>query len=263
MKRTPLRGLKPHSHQDRRLIIRRMVPLIRKKFGANLVALAAQASYARQEDGPYSDLELVAFVKRYPKSERSHAMAKIHDGMLVELEWMTERDYYARVKEVTEDWHIAGSDSLLPIINRPFIEKVGRYRVRNLRAKCLQQAGRHWFEVQESAGKVLNAIIKGNRTGLPLLAFDMALHMLRLLSCINRTPYVTFSRFIHQARRFRTKPRSFGRLLDIVVTGSYGDLAALKDATLAVFSEFERLLARLGVDPYSNDVDPNRPMKFR
>ena len=116
-----MKGLKKHSHQDRERVIRELVPLIKKKFGDNLIALAADASYARGEDFDYSDLELFAFVKEMPEGKGMEGMSRIRDGMLVELIWTTREWYLAKVKEVTEEWYIAGSDTLLPIINEEFI----------------------------------------------------------------------------------------------------------------------------------------------
>lgn len=58
-----MKGLKKYSHDQRRRIVDELILLIRKKFGENLIALAATASYARNEDFDYIDLELTAFVK--------------------------------------------------------------------------------------------------------------------------------------------------------------------------------------------------------
>ena len=84
-----MKGLKKHSHQDRERVIRELVPLIKKKFGDNLIALAADASYARGEDFDYSDLELFAFVKEMPEGKDMEGMSRIRDGMLIELIWTT------------------------------------------------------------------------------------------------------------------------------------------------------------------------------
>ena len=73
-----MKGLKKHSHRDREKIIEEIIPLIKNKFGSNLIALAAQASYARGEDCPYSDLELIAFLKEMPGgSKEIGAMGRI------------------------------------------------------------------------------------------------------------------------------------------------------------------------------------------
>ena len=256
-----MKGLKKYSHKDREKVIREMVPLIERKFGKNLVALAAQASYARHEDFDYSDLELIAFVEKMPRGKKVGAMGKIRDGLMVELAWMTKETYIEETLEVTENWYIAGSDKLFPIINERFIESLSQYTPRNLEEKCLSHAASHWYEVQESTAKVLNAISKRNKVGISLLVLDMYLRMLIILSFLNQTPYKTFSEFISQSRKFKNKPEHFDELTRIIVDGEYQDLPNLKQAVVNVFTEFEAIFDELGFDLYDHDVDPSKPNK--
>jgi hypothetical protein len=250
-------GIRRYTHAERQQVIEELLPLIQRKFGANLVAVAVSASFARGEDADYSDLELIAFVQRMPASSPRGGMGRIRDGMLVELVWTTRTAYLASTRDVTSNWYIAGSDVLLPLINAPFIEELNRYQVDRLREKCRDQARRHWYEVQESTAKVLNAIEASNHDGLPLLLFDMTLHMLIVLSFLNQTPYVTFARFITQARAFELKPAGFTALLDTVVQGSYQDHTALRATVVDVFSQFEAIFEALGVELYDSTIDPN------
>ena len=252
-----MRGLKRHSHDDRRRVIEEIVPLVRRKFGDNLIALAATASYARHEDIDYSDLELAAFVKTMPEGQRWGGVGKIRDGLLVELIWTTKEIYLEDTREVTGKWYLAGSDTLLPIINDDFVNELNGYRVENLRQKCLTRAAKHWHEVQEATAKVLNAALASNRDGIPLLVCDMLRHMLIVASLLNQTPYVTFARFISQARDFKIKPADLDVLFDTVVQGTYQDLRALEKSVVSVFSQFESIFGELGIELYDADLDLN------
>jgi hypothetical protein len=251
-----MKGLKKRSHQDREKVIRELVPLLEKKFGDNLIALAADASYARGEDFDYSDLELFAFLKEMPEGKTLEGMSRIRDGMLVELVWTTREWYLAKVKEVTEEWYIAGSDTLLPVINGEFVAELNRYKVDSLKEKCLKEAVRFWPKVQESTAKVLNAVIQENRDGLPMLLFYLLEHMLAELSFLNQTPYVTMSKFIAQVRSFPVKPPRFDELLDLVVSGGYTDLPLLKELAEDVFEGFEAIFDKLGCELYHASIDP-------
>lgn len=249
-----MQGLQPHTHADRQTIIAAMIPLIQQKFGDNLVALAVTASFARGDDAAYSDLELTAFVKTMPEGKRWDGVGKIHNGMLVELVWMTRDVYLETIRDITPNWYLAGSDTLVPLINQPFIDELNQYQIENRREKCLAQAKHRWHEVQEATGKVLTAIDQTNRDGVPLLLGDMALHMLITLAFLNETPYITFARFITQAREFALKPADFDRLLDILVQGMYQDLSALRTVVVAVFSQFEAIFASLDIELYNHDL---------
>lgn len=253
-----MKGIKKHTHKDREKVIRDMVPLIKKKFGDNLIALAACCSYARNEDADYSDLELTAFVKTMPGDKPQDGLAKLHDGMLIELVWMTRETYLKTIRDVNEFWHYSGSDRLLPIINEEFIAELNSYRPADLKQKCLDQAVGCLTEVQEAVTKVLNAVTQENREGMPLLFFEMINQMLRTLSFLNQEPYITASRMIEQAREFRLQPKSMARLLDMAVEGGYHDLAALHRVTVSVFEEFEAIFEQLGLPLYDDDIDPNK-----
>lgn len=250
-----MKGLKKYAHKDRERIIEEILPQIRNKFGENLIALAAQGSFARYDDFDYSDLELIAFVKEMP--EGRGGIGKIRDGLLVELIWTTREKYIEETLEMNEMWYLSASDKLLPIINAEFIDELSEYKTENLRAKCLCEAKRHWHEVQESTAKVLNAIAAANRDGLPLLLFDMTRHCLISLSLLNQTPFVTFAKFIAQARNFSVKPTKFDDLLDTVVEGNYLDLKLLEEIAATVFSQLESIYEELGVELYDEKLDFN------
>ncbi len=250
-----MKGLKKHTHQDRQHIVVEILPQIREKFGDNLIALAAQGSFARGEDSDYSDLELIAFVKKMP--EGWHGVGKIRDGLLVELVWTTREKYIAETLEVTEEWYLSASDRLLPIINAEFINELSAYRAENLKEKCLAEAARHWHEVQESTSKVLNAIKAENRDGLPLVLFDMMRHFLISLSLLNQTPYTTFARFVSEARTFAIKPPEFDYLLKLIVEGAYQDLQKLENLVVSVFSQFEEIFEDLGIELYDENINLN------
>lgn len=253
-----MKGIKKHTHEDREKIIRRMVPLIRKKFGDNLIALAACCSYARNEDADYSDLELIAFIKKMPEGKPQGGIAKMFDGMLIELTWMTRETYLKTTLDVNEYWHYSGSDTLLPIINEEFIAELTAYRQPHLEQKCLDQAVGCLAEVQEAVTKVLNAVVQENHDGMPLLFFEMVSQIIRILSFLNQTPYVTASRMFARARDFRTKPKRLGKLLDMAVNGAYQDLNELREVTVAVFEELETIFEELDLPLYDDDFDPNK-----
>jgi hypothetical protein len=87
------RGLKPHTHEQRHAIIQQLIPLFRQRFGDNLVAIAADASYARGEDRSYSDLELEVFVHEMPGEGEDPYLQRIVDGMLIEVMYHTAEEY--------------------------------------------------------------------------------------------------------------------------------------------------------------------------
>ena len=252
-----MKGLKKYTHKDREKVIQELIPLIEKKFGDNLIALAADGSFTRGEDTDYSDLEMFAFVREMPGGKDMEGMSRIYNGMLVELIWTKGETYVKKVKEVTKEWYLAGSDTLLPIINEEFVAEFNRYKVKDIREKCFKELIRYWPEVQESTAKVLNAINQENREGLPLLLYYMVYNMLVALSLLNQTPFITVAKFFSQGRGFNIKPDRFDELLDTMIAGSHGDLVRLKEITVSIFEGFEKIMEELDIEVYHTSIDPN------
>lgn len=262
-----VQGLRPHTHAERGRIIQELIPLFRRKFGENLLAVAAEASYARGDDGPYSDLELLVFVRegaraRDEKGEEKY-LQRIFDGMLVEAMYVTPEEFLDARRELSPDWFLLGAETLLPVYNEAFIEALVEQcrAIRYPRERFVARAAARFHEVQESFGKVLTAIERGDAEAVSLLLYDAVLHSLITLSFLNEKPFTTFAAFVREARGFHLKPARLEELLGIVSAGDYRDLNRLKQVVLAFFEGFERLFAAEGVSLYDESLDPNLPNK--
>lgn len=244
-----MKALERYTHEDRQRIIDRLTPVVEAEFGENFLAFASIASFARNEDSHYSDLELVVFVKQLDEPDKAFGVGKIIDGMLVELYCYTPEGYLSNVRDVSKNWIISGSDRLSAIVNPKLIEVLNKYSVADIEQKCLLQAVAHWPEVQESTGKVLNAVANDNRDGLLLLAADMVEHMLELMSFLNAAPFVTFGRFISQAQKFSTKPRNWDQLVTIFNAG-IPDPVVFAGLVDEVITDFEQIFESRGCTLY-------------
>lgn len=246
--------MQKYTHKQRTDILDSLIiPQLKRELGDNLVAIAADGSYARNEDTDYSDIELMVFVK--DKTDLPRGFGKIYKGILVEGLFVTEDEYYKTVLEPNPDWFLSGSDTLKPLTNARFIEKVQRYRVEDLARKCLACAQDVLFEIQESFGKLFTAIQQKNTENLlPVLA-DAVMHLLKLLAFMNKKPYTTLGSFITQARGFATKPNGFDEFIDIIVNAGYLDLALLEKRTQELFTGIEKYYhEKLGDSMYDDNL---------
>ncbi len=247
-------GLKKHTHDDRAKIIRdRIVPVLTQELGDNLIAIAADGSYARNEDAEYSDLEFMIFVK--DKKDLPFGFSRIIDGMLIEGIYITEDEYYRTVIEPNPEWFISGSDTLYAITNPQYIEKIKRYTVEDLKEKCRACVDEMLPEMQESFAKLFMAIDRKNIENIfPILFY--ALHsVLKLMAFINRIPYKTLGSFITQSRMFKNKPAGFDDFLDVIVDGTYRDLPLLKQRSTVLFAGIEAYLEKAAKAPlYDSDL---------
>ena len=255
------RGLQPHTHAQRQAVIERLIPLWQEKFGDNLLAVAACASYARGVDVSYSDLELDVFLKEALPEGEDRYLQRVVDGMLVEVIYLTPQEYIRSVTEPGRDWFVAASDVLVGVYNSEFIEDLQR-QVRAVQyppEAYLYQAAQYRYELQEGFSKVLNAVEQNNVEGISLLLGDAVLFLLRTLATLNRQPFTTFARFISEARSLPVKPERMDELLDLLVQGSYQDLPHVREVVLAVFASLEQIFEERGIRLYDDPLDPRLP----
>lgn len=247
-------GLKKYNRAQRTAIINKLVvPLLKKELGKNLIAIAADGSYARNEDTDYSDIELMIFIK--DKKNLVRGFGKILDGILIEGLFITESEYYKNTLEPNEDWYISGSDTLKAIANSGFIKKVQCYRVKQLSEKCFAAARDLLFEIQESFGKLFTAIEKNNKENLFSVLADAVMQVLKLMAFINKTPYKTLSTFVTQAKGFKIKPRGFDEFIEIIIDGRYIDLETLEERVKILFCGIEEFFTRkIGKNIYDADL---------
>jgi kanamycin nucleotidyltransferase len=251
-------GLKQHTHEDRRRVVDELVPLIRAKFGEDLLAIGASGSFARREDGPYSDLELVALVARMPPDRPWAGMGRIRDGLLIELEWMTPETWLSRTREVGEHWHIAASDRLAAIVNPELIGRLNAWRPDDEVGKCLRRAAARWNEVCEATAKVLNAARRDDPRAMALVAWDMLHHMLIEVALLNATPFTTLSRYAEEALAMPVRPQGLEELIERASRGRWTE-ADFASCVEGVFVSLESLLRARGLRLYAETIDPDQP----
>lgn len=256
-----MKGLRSHTHEERMAVARGLVPLLRRKFGDGLLAVAASASVARGDDRAYSDLELVVLLRNPPPADEDPYLQRVVDGLLVEADYVTEHDYRTRFATVTRDWYLAASDVLEPVHNPELVERIARevHAIRHPREQFLLRAARQLLEVQESFGKTLNALDAGDCEAIGLLLWDAVRHTMITLAFLNEQPFTTFARFIPETRAFRLKPPRCDELLDRMVDGDFHDLEALRGLLVAVFEGMEALAEAEGAVLYDTSLDPTLP----
>lgn len=253
------RGLKAHTHTERASVAEQLVPRFKQKFGDNLLAIAADASFARGADREYSDLEMIVFLHEALPAGAEQYLQRVFDGMLIEVIYTTEKAYLEERAKVGPEWPVAASDVLLPVYNAPAVEGIVRRleRLEFPREDFVRAAAHRFLQVQEAFSKVLNAVEQGNAEGMGLLLFDAALQLIFTLSFLNETPFTTFARFIQEARAFPLQPGGFGELLDMLARGEYQELERVRAVSLRVFSGMEKIFEGEGFHLYDQSFDPN------
>lgn len=260
-----MKGIKKYTHKERAEVLHEMVPLIKRKFGKNLLAIAARGSFARKTDQPYSDLELFAFLKEMPHGQKKLPYAKMHkirDGLSVELIWITEKAYLSEVKDVTGSWFGVGSEKLLPVYGKKVIDKLNRYKPRNVKQKALEQAAALWPGIFFSSSAVIRITEQKDHEKIALAMYHMFENILNFLAFINQAPYSSSSRKINESKTFKIKPKDFLKLRSLILRGDFRKFSEIKDFTTSVVQDIKVFLQDTGFEPSDNPVSKKRPDQF-
>ena len=235
-----MQSIQSHTHKEREKVLQKLVPIIQKQLGDNLIALAVGGSFARDADIDYSDIELVAFTRK--SLDNDWEIRKIEDGMLIVVVADTKENYIKKYLDISDIWYASGAEKLSPIINAELINEINSFKPENIEAKCMKQIDKNWFNFQEITAKALNMIRENNREGFSLVFPQMIKELVIILAYLNQTPFVTLGSYISQAKNFKIKPHGFDQLIHIAINGQYKNFSVIEEKIKEVFTDLELLL---------------------
>src|SRR3989344_5027647 len=132
-----MQSIQSHTHKEREKVLQKLLPIIQKQLGDNLIALAVGGSFARNADIDYSDIELVAFIKK--PLENDWEIRKIEDGMLIVVVADTKENYIKKYLDISDIWYASGAEKLSPIINAEFINEINNFKTKKIKKKKINK----------------------------------------------------------------------------------------------------------------------------
>jgi kanamycin nucleotidyltransferase len=225
----PLPAPAPSPTHVRLQLAQRLVERTRQELGAQLLAAACYGSVAYGTAGPYSDLEL-AFITTEPLAARSgHSL---EEGILVVWDYLPAAPLLAGAGTVTLFWGIEAD------ANRRFLplwDPTGYFpRLRTAAvfppaafARALRDS---WWLAFEIRGKVLNALLEGDRPRALYHGWEFARTSALRLALYERVPYSVPHRLWREAAA-----RGYGMapLLGVLAAGAAEQVEAALEAVWA------------------------------
>jgi kanamycin nucleotidyltransferase len=248
-----LRGLKQHTHQERDRVVEALIPLIQQHLGDNLAALALTGSQARGTDGPYSDIEILCFVKKRLEGDERWSRF-VNDGMLIDLWYITREEYLDVYKEkVRGEWPYVAAALLVPLLNEPYVRALIDAPSAATTDRWLSALKAQWPLVQEAAAKFLNAVERDDADALMFLYWQMMEKLCVVLAFLNGHSFTTRAAVFTETRGFRELPPHFEKLL--IRPDAPVKAEQLRRLTLTVFEEVEEMLFARGLSLYAKGLD--------
>ncbi|PZS06819.1 MAG: nucleotidyltransferase, partial [Chloroflexi bacterium] len=185
---------------QRMAIAHEIAERVKERFPLEVFAIGLYGSLAREEDGPYSDIELFGVLRTDHYKHRYEWCTS---------EWKAEVDLYGkqtlleRAARVDDRWPLTHSalQSVLPLYDpEQFFAEVGTI-ARSAPERLFRETIEELLveEVLEGIGKIRNAQAEGSPTRLPALLLKLVQDVAMVVGLANRHCYTTGTRVISEA----------------------------------------------------------------
>lgn len=224
-------GPQPLSRTQRLAIAHEIAERIKERFALEVFAIGLYGSLAREEDGPYSDIELFGVLRTNHYKHRYEWCT---------AEWKAEVDLYGkqtlleRAARVDDRWPLTHSalQTVLPLYDpEQFfgeIRTIARSAPEALFRKTIEELLVE--EVYEGIGKIRNTQALGTPSYLPTLVLKLIQDVAMVVGLANRHCYTTGTRVISEAIALPDLPDGFRELGQVILTGDVRDGQQLQAA---------------------------------
>lgn len=240
------------SHEDRLRIAGEIRNQVKAELGNDLRAFVIFASTAKQEDGPYSDLELMAITTDDYEEE---ACGFMHEGVYCEVYYMPYLKALKEAGKIDRDWPLSADQwhRMLPLYVRESDDCLGHIQTAawqslNQEEKFLRLARRAMFSLQEDMGSLMNAWEANIRSDICTNLFGFSVSALHLVAFMNRHFYPSLRSAWEESKKLALLPKDYVELVEIV----HGETSApIEVRYVSAFGLWQNILdwmQELGVD---------------
>jgi kanamycin nucleotidyltransferase len=197
---------------------------VKERFHSEVLAIGLYGSLAREEDGPYSDIELfgVLTIEHYQQVYEWCTAA-----------WKAEVDLYGkqtlleRAARVDGSWPLTHSalQMVLPLYDpEQFFAEIRRIAQASPEPLFRDAIERQLVDnVFEIIGKIRNARVFGTPTTLPALVVKLAQAVAMVVGLANRQCYTTGTQVLPEAMALPDLPDGFREVGHVILTGDLRD----------------------------------------
>ncbi len=211
-------------HTQRMAIAYEIAERVKERFPLEVFAIGLYGSLAREEDGPYSDIELFGVLRTSQYEQRYEWCTA---AWKAEVDLYGEQTLRERAARVDGRWPLTHSafQTVLPLYDPEhfFVE------IRTIAQTSPEPLFREAIEsllvddVFECIGKIRNAQASGIPTAFPALVLKLGQAVAMMVGLANRQCYTTGTRVISEAMALPDLPDGFRELGQAILTGDLRD----------------------------------------
>ncbi|NIR27206.1 MAG: hypothetical protein GWN55_14640 [Phycisphaerae bacterium] len=234
-------GPKPQNHTNRLALVYQLSDRLQTLYGGKVVTIALYGSVARQQDGPYSDIELLCIID---EPEMDISFEWVYGAGKAEINVLGRNDAHWEAKEVDKYWAISkgafldaqlvfGDETCLEEL-RDLVLSISDDEINTIIGQVIVE------ELYEWIGKARNALHTNSFTGVPSLACKFAETVSLLLGLAHRTCYTTGIKMLDESLQFDDLPTGYQDLCNLV---RWGKLSDPKETIMAIEAGWSGLVS--------------------
>ncbi|NLI98883.1 hypothetical protein GX441_09550 [bacterium] len=212
--------LRRATHEDRLLMAGQIRDELKKSLGDDLRAFVIFASTAKEEDGPYSDLEMMAIMTDdYDET----ACGFMREGIYCEIYYIPFMKALKDAAKIDQDWPFSADQwhRMLPVYVKQGDDCVGHIQMAawqslNKEEEFRKAAGLSVFPIQEEIGSLMNAWEKGVRSDVCTHLFNFSVMVVKLMSFMNRHFYPSMRNAWEESKKLENLPKDYAELIEII-----------------------------------------------
>lgn len=246
------------THTERLRLAKEICQEVKDALGDDLKAFVIFASTAKNQDGPYSDLELMAVVTDDYKKD---ACGFMRDDVYCEVYYEPFSKALKDAAEVDTDWPIAADQwhRMMPIYIREGDDCLDQIRtaaqeVLKDEAKFRKCAGEVMGEVQEEYASLMNAWERKVASDILTQLFHFSSSVLRLVGVVNHYFYQSYRNAWEESKELAELPKNYVDLIELVHGEVETSLQNRYNAALELWQNIEIWMAEQGIEWTRSDL---------
>ncbi len=224
-------GPRAQDRSKRQKHVDRFVEKLQSLYPGHIRAIALYGSMARNQEGPYSDLELFCIVD-VPGTDTTFEW--IYDDGKAEINVYSVEIARKLARQVEDTWSLEKGQFLKASCisgNAQLLEELRALALSVTDEEIMQEVQSITIgELYEWIGKLRNMFYTGNRSGLPLFASKFTEKVALILGLVHRRTYTTGARLLEESLQMPDLPKGYERLCTLVMAGRLADPEEIRQA---------------------------------
>ncbi|RNA70636.1 kanamycin nucleotidyltransferase C-terminal domain-containing protein [Alteribacter keqinensis] len=212
------------TREEKMSMIQKVKDRLLDTYGEQILAIGVYGSVGRNEEGPFSDIEMHVVTKHGFTLENYEF---IYGKFKIELSVRQKSDFFKRARLIDDSWSIKAGvfTGILPLFDPQGLFEEVKEMPMQVPESVIKETMREFmiWEPYETMGKIRNQYEEGNYHYLPMGARDLVWQTAKLIGLANRHIYTTRAKTFEESLTLPYRPEGYRELAVLVMEGTLHD----------------------------------------